>query len=653
MRLASFLCFLLLASFGSFGSDNDSLKVLLKKVREASYLDSTRLSNACKKAMAYAHQVKEEEEANAEICIYNGNYLFYKRNYEKAAQQYNNCLRISRQILSSHFEILAKIRLMYIDREYGLTQNTIEEAQALLNQCIKSGDHENEFELYNIIGIVYEENGDLKKAAEFYIKGLSKSELVNDEYFQGNFLNNLGLIKYYMGELDSADADFKKGIDIVKNTNYRRLLTYIKMNHCLVSVGKNRFDEVNTTFKEVLRYSVQNDLPIELANSYALLGSVYIEKNDLKKGLGYIDSAIYFFDKYHFNNEHASALLTKANVFLQMNDAKSSEKLVEEIEGLVLRSNNGSVRSKLFFLKYELCEKKQDHKCALYNYRKYVDLLDSIHREVNNRTIGELHLRYNIQKKAIELEKEKTRSVLLQKSYQEEVFLRWIIIGITLVLIASLVVFFYYRYYSTIRKQQAQFSKQLIINIEQERSRIAQDLHDDIGQSLSILKSKFNSNPKEQEDKIINKEIERVIEQTRQISKNLFPSYVAKVGLKTAIEGLTETLQKNSHLECSYELSNDTDAIPANIATHVYRIIQECLNNTIKHSQATALKIEITKKNDHYHLIYLDNGNWDTHQTKKSLGIGLLSIKEHAKIISGILSLHKNEPKGFKLILEF
>ena len=208
-----------------------------------------------------------------------------------------------------------------------------------------------------------------------------------------------------------------------------------------------------------------------------------------------------------------------------------------------------------------------------------------------------------------------------------------------------------YKYSVKLREKQALFSRQLIENIEQDRLRISMDLHDDIGQSLSMIKSKISHTKCNQEDKVLETELSRVIEQTREISRNLYPSYLEKIGLVRSIARLMENVQNASKLECSFEVSDKVDTLPIGTKTHLYRILQECTNNTIKHANASALKISISEKNDEFLLIYQDNGIGLT--TKQKNGLGLLSIKERAKIINGTVSFEDKLNKSFKLTLKF
>ena len=302
-------------------------------------------------------------------------------------------------------------------------------------------------------------------------------------------------------------------------------------------------------------------------------------------------------------------------------------------------------------MKYKIEEKKGNYKTALESYTEYTLLNDSLNNRMNKKTIESLQYNYKVQQKEAELEKQKAKVAMLEIRHQKEQFFKWLIAATSFLIILFIATFLYNRYLRKLREKQQIFSKMLIENIEEERKRIAMDLHDDIGQNLSVIKSKViqsgvNAN------KELESDISNLIEQTREISRNLYPSNIEKIGLIRAVASLMESLQIVKNLECSYEICNEVLELPFKIQTNLFRIIQECINNTVKHSGATGLKITINEKNGEFVMIYLDNGIGI--KTKKSSnGIGLMSIQERARIINGNIEIDDKTERGFRLILKF
>jgi signal transduction histidine kinase len=143
-----------------------------------------------------------------------------------------------------------------------------------------------------------------------------------------------------------------------------------------------------------------------------------------------------------------------------------------------------------------------------------------------------------------------------------------------------------------------------------------------------------------------------IIEQTRQISRSLYPSYLEKIGLARSVASMLDKVQRDTNVVCSFEICDDAEFLDLDKKTHLYRILQECVNNTLKHSGASALKIAIEKENELLKLTYQDNGKGISKQ-EFSNGIGFMSIRERVRMINGILSLGDKQEKGFKLSLKF
>lgn len=643
--------FLLFASLVSVGQTAANIKELLLNVKEASYYDSASVFTEGNKVLAIAN-AENLGEAKAEVYIYFGNHFFYTRNLAKAKSYFELALQEAKKINSSHFIILAQIRLAYIRTESEDFKTIEKELIELTKKAQQQNDFENVAEILNMRAIFHGDNNDPETSAKLYLEGLNIAKTHGLEYYQATFHNNLGLLKYALNDRENAMLDFSEVIRIAKKIKNRRLLSHAQLNLSLVLVSQKNYKEAHDLFAEVITYANANHHPLELSSAYANLGSAYVQNKNFETGLQYIDSAIHVLEKYGFKNELIQAYLGKSNVEMELNNFQASEAALKKADQYIKTFKSTESLPDYYYMYYSIYNKKKDYKKALEYYVLYTEAKEANQMKLNTKALEELQLKYNVQQKEIDLEKEKTKSVLLEKSNQEEIYLRWITLTISFVVIFLIAVIFYNRYYRAMRKQQEQFSRQLITNTEEERSRIAKDLHDDIGQSLSILKSKFTNKNQFENSEIISKEIERVIDQTRQISRNLFPSYLEKIGLNRAVAGLAETVQNSNKIECSFEVTEEADKLHSEIATHVYRIIQECLNNTIKHSGASALKITLSYTDGVYTLIYMDNGNWKNNHLKDQ-GIGLLSIKERAKIIGGNLSIDENEIKGFKLTLKF
>lgn len=625
--------------------EQTNIKQLLLDVKEASFFDSTLMFNKGQEAISLSNA----NETKAEVHLYYGSYFFYTHRLEKAIEYFKLSLKEAELEKSNHWVNLAKIRLVYMEFEKGNQIKSEKVLYQLLEIARIEKDYSNILELYNLLGIIKESKNEIKKAAELYYNGLALSEEKKLVYYQGVFKNNLGLIKLSSGQIKESLLDFYDGLKLAEKGNNKRLANHLKLNICLAQILNNESDKARVVLKEALAYTKNNNLPRELSNIYANIGSTFLNNKEYVIASCYYDSSIAILKRNNLLNELSHAYMGKISVLFQTKNISEAEKYLELTKEVILKTNNLDAKSSYYYLLYKKEYIKNNFEKSLENYINYINIKDSINNNLNNKIIEDLQYNYKVQQKEAELEKEKTKSVLLEISNQKEKNNKWLVIGIAIILLVATAIYFYNRYLRKLKQKQEQFSRLLIMNIEEERKRISMDLHDDIGQSLSIIKSKVINNVQSDE---IQSELAKVISHTREISRNLYPSSLEKIGLIRAVASLMQDLQSLQMLECSYDMDESVLTLSKDTQTNIFRIVQECVNNTIKHSGASGLKASIKKVGDEFVFTYMDNGV-GLKNKKNNRGMGLLSIQERAKIINGSVEIEEKNEKGFRLSLKF
>lgn len=190
---------------------------------------------------------------------------------------------------------------------------------------------------------------------------------------------------------------------------------------------------------------------------------------------------------------------------------------------------------------------------------------------------------------------------------------------------------------------QVKFSQNLIQNQEKERSRIAKELHDSIGQQLTLIKQKAQAQELDSIAQLTNATLEEV----RSISRNLFPVIIKQLGLKGAIDHLMLQVDEETDLFVSV-MVDDIDALfTVEQSVNIYRFIQECVSNVLKHSQATTVEVNIEKKKKMIIIDVIDNGiGFNVEQKEENLSLGLKTLNERIKILNGTLSIQSRSRKG-------
>jgi two-component system NarL family sensor kinase len=179
-----------------------------------------------------------------------------------------------------------------------------------------------------------------------------------------------------------------------------------------------------------------------------------------------------------------------------------------------------------------------------------------------------------------------------------------------------------------------------IDTLENERKRIAHDIHDELGPMLSAIRLQINllntkDDTQSEIKSLASKNIDTILTKTRHISYNLLPNTLVRSGLIAAVNEFISKLNGITSLQIIFEYDEPLN-LNSEQSLNIYRIIQEITNNTIKHAQATRLRIELKKQNKGLLLMTADNGIGFNSAQKMSEnnGIGLFSIQSRVDVLN-------------------
>jgi signal transduction histidine kinase len=177
---------------------------------------------------------------------------------------------------------------------------------------------------------------------------------------------------------------------------------------------------------------------------------------------------------------------------------------------------------------------------------------------------------------------------------------------------------------------------------EKERNRIAQDLHDDISSGLNVVSInchmlKTPGLDNSEKGKITDTILEltnRVLHSSRRIAHDLLPPVLDKFGLNAGIMELAEDFNKTGKVSIEYRNKADFSKIPIECHLHIFRIIQELINNSMRHGKATEIVITFTDENAKIVLKYKDNGSgFDINEIENQKGLGMKNIESRVSLI--------------------
>ena len=285
---------------------------------------------------------------------------------------------------------------------------------------------------------------------------------------------------------------------------------------------------------------------------------------------------------------------------------------------------------------------------ALYHFKEATKINDSILSIERTKVLSYYQTLYETEKRDAEIASQESEIEILDS--QNKIKSQWILFGGIGLFVLFLIIYLVRSRKFVKHKQrlQEQFSQDLINEQERERTRLARELHDSVGQKLMLLSKQTKSSG----DSNMENLADTTLEEIRSISRGLHPSNLERLGLTESINALVYNINANTDLFFTDEIDNIDNILSKDAELHIYRIIQETLNNIVKHSEAKAVKMNINKTVNAINIEVSDNGKGFDSETKyKTISLGLKTLYERAKIIGAQIHLNSQVNSGTKITL--
>ena len=253
----------------------------------------------------------------------------------------------------------------------------------------------------------------------------------------------------------------------------------------------------------------------------------------------------------------------------------------------------------------------------------------------------------------------------------KDIVLIFLVSGGIVILLAVILILFLLIYQKRIVTQESRLQKlenerqkvllkATIEGQERERQRLAKDLHDGIGSLLSGLSmnmkfQKGKEDPESEQGRFLNDACNMLddgIKNVRAVSHNLMPATLEKLGLIAAMNEAIERVNQNDSLRIDLKTIHEPFGLPKDISLGLLRIFQELLQNTIKHAEASEIKISIEFQKEYIKMQYTDNGKGIDFAKLKSGGIGMKNMESRLQALEGTFKLNKRIQSGFEVKLK-
>ncbi len=561
---------------------------------------------------------------------------------------------------------------------------------------------------YNFAGNYKKQIENLNLAAELFQKSghpKSRSELASVYGGISNYHRNTS-------KLDSAVVYSLKSISIFEELkNYRKLniqCLNVAMIYQQLRIPEKQKEYVNMG----LKYAKMSGDNSAMMLAYLQQGSYFTEIKDFQKAKKYVDSSsIYFSDKYDFSRKQnyyllkagtfqnikqfdsaviyfqkahenakqvgsrwnmAEPLMQIGYIYLQQKKYKQAEQFVKQ--GLYIAETD----SILVFMK-EGYGTLSDIYAATGRYKEAFDLLgsyndikDTLQSEERKKFALDLEKKYEVEKQNNHIHQLEANKLIQELSINKKKLIIQTLAGIVItLLLVGFLVLRNYRQKQKLQKQHIQkleaeklFSatEAVLKGEEQERSRLAKDLHDGLGGLLSGIKYSFQNmkgnlilTPENAQvfERSLNM-LDSSIQEMRRVAHNLMPETLFKFGLDSALKDFCANINSSGVLQVNYQSFGMENYMPEQtIAISVYRIIQELVNNILKHAGAEFALIQITRSENLLLIDVEDNGKgFDLKMIENKPGMGWKNIQSRINYLKGSIDLKSQPGKGSSIHIE-
>jgi signal transduction histidine kinase len=504
----------------------------------------------------------------------------------------------------------------------------------------------------NLEGGYYMHGNRYREALERYYTSLKIADETGDPLSRIKAIGNIGWAFMELNRFDTAIVYFKRCIALMEANNMNYFAAaYNNIASCYGEV--KQYDSAMTSVNRGIEIARQNNDLISEANGLNILGTVYQAKGRYDDALKVLLDAKKIREKLGDPFFIVSDMATIAELYAKTGSPKKGIDICKQALQLAIE-NNITTKFPMIYSALALnYEAAGNYRAAADVYKKINALKDSIYADASPQALAEMQTRYETEKKERKISEQQNRisrqNLLITGS-------------IILFMLAGLLAITQYRRYqwkqkarlrTEILKQQELSIRAVIEAEEAERQRIAKDLHDGVGQMMSAAKMNLsayehrtgfdNGEDKKAFENIITL-VDESCREVRAVAHNMMPNALLKNSLGDAIREFinkldTQTLQVHVYTE------GLDQRMEANKEAMLYRVIQESVNNVIRHSQADILDISIIREAHEITATIEDNGKgFDLQQEAE--GMGLRNIRTRIGYLKGTVEVNSSPGKG-------
>lgn len=497
--------------------------------------------------------------------------------------------------------------------------------------------------------------GQHAESLENLFNSLSIRERIKDVTGAAIAKTNIGMVYQSQEKITLAEKYVRESLETLEKEKYHPI--QLQTMHTLANLYgmQGKISEALKLDERGITLANQYGDSLALSLFYDNMGNcfLYSDPPNYSRAIEYFSKTLAIDSSFSNKKQMSDSYVNLGDAFLQQKKYAEAVSCLQRSADLAQESGYAQGKAKALQLL------SNAHRLSGNNDQAYAALMaamrvkDSVVNASSEASIAEMQVAYDTEKKQQQITLQKEQ--LSKKNY---ILLGSILLFVTIVLLA---ISYYLRYrlkqkarlQNEIMKQQDMASRAVINAEEEERKRIARDLHDGVGQlmsaarmNLSVYAAQARQDNVEQKaslDKIITL-VDEGCREIRQVSHEMIPNALLKKSLAAAIADFLDKIDSSS-LQVHFSAEGMDERFDTNTEIVLYRVIQECVNNVIKHAGATRLDISLFKDADGISATIEDNGKgFDPLQ--QPAGIGLKNIRTRVEYLKGTVDIDSAPGRG-------
>ncbi|MCH9659546.1 MAG: hypothetical protein K0U54_01400, partial [Bacteroidetes bacterium] len=399
------------------------------------------------------------------------------------------------------------------------------------------------------------------------------------------------------------------------------------------------------TFNGLVAYNINDSSNVRISENDGLSNNEGNRYSAFDTGNGFLMGAIRGLNLFN-PNELMPAKMESSLVLLKM---KSYNALTKRIEEILNRAELDAINSIILPAEYKelqldfALDQNIENREHSFRYKMNDENWVDINQEQSIRFPNLGAGKYKLQIEAIDFSGNIIGTPLRFNINSKNFFYKTWWFYLVLSLVGMGLVLYFLKQAQEKRKFQEIFSEKLLQSQEDERTRIAKDLHDSIGQQLTLIKRRAQ----EEEQGDISEMTHSALEEVRGISRNLYPSVLKQLGLSESIEQMIYDIDEKTNIFFTAEIEEIDSYFSEDASLNFYRFIQESITNILKHAEASSVSIIIKKRNGKVHISIKDDGKgFIVSETLKHHSLGLKTIAERIRILKGSFQIFSKLGEG-------